>query len=219
MRSELDVELGRTDLPSDARDVLRSALEEVERMGRMVENLLTLTRIDAGHLALLRSRFDLAEVAARVVDQLRPVAAGHGVCLTAAGPATEVVADRDRIEQALTNLVDNAAKYGAPDGGRVRVMVWHHDGRAGVTVSDSGPGIAPEQLAHVFERFYRVDAARSREWGGTGLGLAICREIAEAHGGTVEVASTPGRGSAFSLTLPAHAASPKSLTVVSSAPE
>jgi signal transduction histidine kinase len=130
-----------------------------------------------------------------------------------------VVADRDRIEQALTNLVDNAAKYGAPDGGRVRVMVWHHDGRAGVTVSDSGPGIAPEQLAHVFERFYRVDAARSRERGGTGLGLAICREIAEAHGGTVEVASTPGRGSAFSLTLPAHAASPKSLTVVSSAPE
>jgi heavy metal sensor kinase len=214
MRSELDVELGSAHLSADARDVLRSALDEVERMGRMVENLLTLARIDDGRLALLCSRFDLAEAAARVLDRLRPVAAAGGVRLRLTGPATEAVADRDRIEQALTNLVDNAVKYGA---GEVEVEVWQHAGRAGVTVRDTGPGIPAENLPHLFDRFYRVDGARSRAQGGTGLGLAICREIVEAHHGSIEATSTPGRGSVFSLALPVHTASQESLTVFSSA--
>jgi heavy metal sensor kinase len=212
MRAELDVESRRTDLPDEARAVLCSALEEVERMARMVENLLTLTRIDEGQLALLPSRFELGDAATRVAARLRPVADAKTVRLAVHTAHAPVVADRDRIEQALTNLVDNAVRYVEP-GGDVEVVAWRDGERVGVTVSDTGPGIAPETLRHVFERFFRADASRSRGEGGTGLGLAICREIVEAHHGRVEVTSTPGQGSAFSVTLP----SPSSLTTVSSA--
>jgi two-component system OmpR family sensor kinase len=213
MRTELDVEVRRTDLPGDARVVLRSVLDEVERMARMVENLLTLTRIDEGHLALLPSRFDLSDVAARVAEQLRPVADARGVQLTVRTDRCPVVADPDRITQALVNLVDNAIRY-AGKGGEVEVVARCRGDEARVTVTDTGPGIAPDTLPHVFERFFRGDAARSRDDGGTGLGLAICREIVEAHHGRVEARSTPGRGSSFSVGLP----SAGTLTTVSSAP-
>ena len=102
----------------------------------------------------------------------------------------------------LFNLLDNAIKY-TPSGGTIAVRVTCPDGRAQVEVADTGIGIAPEHLPHIFERFYRVDPARSRESDGTGLGLAICRSIAEAHGGTIAVESTVGRGTRVTLTLPA----------------
>ncbi|HEY0486453.1 MAG TPA: ATP-binding protein [Mycobacteriales bacterium] len=211
MRTELDVEVRRAELPAEARDVLRSCLEEVERMTTMVENLLTLTRLDEGHLALLPRRFGLGDAAAHVAEQLRTMADAKGVRLTVAGADAPVTADRDRIEQALANLVDNAIRYVGP-GGRVDVTSWRDGARAGVTVADTGPGIAPDVLPHVFDRFFRADEARARADGGTGLGLAICREIVEAHQGRVEVTSTPGRGSAFSVTLP----SPPTLIPISS---
>jgi two-component system sensor histidine kinase BaeS len=101
----------------------------------------------------------------------------------------------------VANLVDNAVKY-TQRGGRVEVTAWVRGGRAGVTVIDDGPGIPPESLPRVFDRFVRVDAARSRTAGGAGLGLAICREIVRAHGGAVWAESEPGEGSRFSIALP-----------------
>ena len=111
-------------------------------------------------------------------------------------------ADPQRLHQALTNLIENAIKF-TPAGGEVTALTWSANGELGVSVTDTGPGIAPEARAHVFDRFYRADSSRSRESGGSGLGLAICTEIAAAHGGTVRVQSEVGSGSAFTLALPA----------------
>jgi two-component system phosphate regulon sensor histidine kinase PhoR len=117
--------------------------------------------------------------------------------------AIVVQADPERLRQVLSNLFDNAIKYGRP-GGEVRARARHlGDGRIEVTVADDGPGIPVESQPRIFERFYRADRARSREQGGTGLGLAIVKHVVQAHGGDVRVASEPGRGSAFTFTLPA----------------
>jgi heavy metal sensor kinase len=201
MRSELDVSLLGDELGPDARAVLESAREEVDRMSRTVENLLTLARVDEGRLELLKKRVDLAEASRAVVDPLRPLAENKRLRLDVAGETCEVEADPDRLQQTLRNLVENAIKFSPPQG-EVRVTTWRRDGEAGVTVEDDGPGIAPDAQTRIFDRFYRVDSARGRD-GGSGLGLAICREIAKAHGGRVWVTSQRGKGSAFSLALPA----------------
>jgi two-component system, OmpR family, sensor kinase len=201
MRSELDVALAYDDLEPEARRVLASAREEVERMSRTVDNLLTLATVDEGHLELLKGELVLRDVADDVVAELAPVAADRGVTVWAEGEGGQVTADRDRIRQVLANLVDNAVKH-SPAGEEVRIEVWHAPGEAGVSVIDRGPGIPSEALPHVFDRFYRVDAARRYDGGGSGLGLAICREIATAHGGRVWAESQPGRGSRFTLCLP-----------------
>jgi two-component system phosphate regulon sensor histidine kinase PhoR len=110
--------------------------------------------------------------------------------------------DRGQLKQVLTNLLDNAIKY-TPEKGTVRLSAAGAEGRVTVSVEDTGPGIPPEALPRIFERFYRVDKARSRELGGTGLGLAIVKHIVEAHGGSVAVESRIGEGSAFRVVLPA----------------
>jgi heavy metal sensor kinase len=202
MRSELDVALAYEPLQPEARRVLSSAREEVEQMTRTVENLLTLARADEGRLELLPRRVGLREVADEVAAHFRPIAAEKDVTLTALGDDATVDADRERIRQVAANLVDNAVKY-SPRGGAVSVEAWREDGEAGLRISDDGAGIPAAALPHVFDRFYRVDAARGG--GGSGLGLAICREIAASHGGRVWAESEEGRGSTFSLALPTHA--------------
>ena len=199
MRSEIEVALGSAALSPEAREVLQSAQEEVARLSRMVDNLLTLARIDEGNLPLLRESVEMMDVATRVVSMLRPLANEKGVRLSIHGDAGRVRADRDRLQQAVTNLVDNAVKYTGA-GGRVRVTGWRRDGEAGLTVSDTGPGIPAEVLPRIFDRFVRADPARTRR-DGSGLGLAICKEIIEAHGGRVWAESEPGRGSSFSIAL------------------
>jgi heavy metal sensor kinase len=201
MRSELDVTLAYGDLSPEARAALASTREEVERMTRTVENLLTLARADEGRLELLRRPFSLRDVVDEVAAALGPVAAEKGVTLTAAGDDVTVNADRERVRQLVANLVDNAVKYSSP-GSAVRVDIRPADGEAELRVADDGVGIPAASLPHVFERFYRVDSARVRESGGSGLGLAISQEIAAAHGGRVRVDSEEGRGSRFSVTLP-----------------
>jgi heavy metal sensor kinase len=201
MRSEIDVSLRSRSVTQEAREVLESAAEEVERMTGIVENLLTLARIDEGKLDLLRSPVALSDVANAVAMKLGGLAQAKGISLDVAGDGAVVRGDRPRLYQAVANLVDNAVKY-TPAGGEVRVSIWRKDQQAGLTVRDSGPGIPAEALPRIFERFVRADAARSRGGGGSGLGLAIVREIVEAHGGTVWVESDPGHGSAFSLELP-----------------
>ena len=201
MRSDLDVALRYDDLDPEAARVLTSMREEVERMSRTVENLLTLARADEGGLELLRRPLDLRVVVDDVAADLGPVAADRGITVTATGQHAEVDGDRDRLRQVVANLVDNAVKY-SHDGGEVRIATWRQDSEAGVSVDDDGVGLPPGALAHVFDRFYRVDDARVREQGGSGLGLAICREIVAAHGGHVWAESGQRRGARFSLALP-----------------
>ncbi len=202
MRSELDVALAYGDLQPEARAVLESTREEVERMTRTLENLLELARADDGQLALWRLILPLREVIDEVTADIAPVAAAKGVTVTTGGDGVVVEADRERVRQVIVNLVDNAVKYSRP-GGVVHVETWRVNGDARLRVSDEGVGIAEAALPHVFERFYRVDSARVRDTGGAGLGLAICHEIAVAHGGRIWAESEIGRGSTFTLSLPA----------------
>jgi heavy metal sensor kinase len=202
MRAELDVSLRGDDLPAASRAVLESTLEEVDRMSRTVDNLLTLAQVDEGRLKLLTTRVSLREAIESAVRPLRPVAAAKRLRLEVDGESGgEAHADPHRLHQALTNFVENAIKF-APPGGEVHVTAWRRSEEVGVTVTDDGPGIPAGARDLVFDRFYRVDRARGREAGGSGLGLAICREIAVAHGGRVWVDSEEGEGSAFSLALP-----------------
>jgi two-component system OmpR family sensor kinase len=209
MRAELDVNL-RGDVAGPAREVLESTREEVDRMSRTVENLLTLASADEGELQLLTTPVDLRDAAVGAIRSLAPAATAKGLDLRAGdgrghdGPVV-VQADAHRVHQVLVNFIENAIKY-TPPGGEVRVSAWRDGDEAGITVSDTGPGIPAEARDQVFDRFFRVDRARRRTSGGSGLGLAICLEIAEAHGGRVWVESEEGRGSAFSLALPASAA-------------
>jgi two-component system, OmpR family, sensor kinase len=167
-----------------------------------VENLLTLARADEGELELLRRPVALRAVVDEVVADLGPIAAERGVTVTASGDPARADADRDRLRQVTANLVDNAIKH-SRRGGEVRAEAWRANGEAGLRVSDDGTGIPAEALPHVFDRFYRADGARGSTNGGSGLGLAICREIVVAHGGRIWVESEEGRGSRFSVALPA----------------
>jgi heavy metal sensor kinase len=201
MRAELEVSLRGDDLAPAAREVLESVREEVDRMSRTVDNLLTLAQADEGRLELLTTRVRLHEAIETAARPLLPLAAAKHVRLELDGERCEAQADPQRLHQALTNFIENAIKFSRP-GGQVRVSAWHANGEVGVTVTDDGPGIPADARAHIFDRFYRVDRARGRDAGGSGLGLAICREIATAHGGRVWVDSQEGTGSAFTLALP-----------------
>ncbi len=189
------------DTPADAEmaDAMRRMGDEAARMRRLVDGLLDLARLD--DLGVLeREPVDLAVVVRDVASDLRVVAPDRVVTVEA--PATLVVTgDRDRLTQALVGLTSNAVRH-TPAGTPVWLTLVELPGAVRVDVADAGPGIPPEHLAHVFERFHRVDRGRSSASGGTGLGLAIVDAIARAHGGSASVTSQPGRGSTFSLTLP-----------------
>ncbi|HKB16336.1 MAG TPA: ATP-binding protein, partial [Planctomycetota bacterium] len=194
--------------PGTYREVIGSMLEEVDRMTRLVDGLLTLARADAGGVRLSLAPADLVELAREVVGQLGVLAEERRQALgvEAAGPVDATV-DRPVLRQALINLVDNAIKY-SPPGARIRVRVERGAEGPAVVVIDEGPGIPPEHHDRVFDRFYRVDTARSRELGGSGLGLSIARWAVEAHGGRIELESEEGRGSAFRIVLPARSLAP-----------
>jgi len=209
LRTPLTVIKGQTEValsrPRDAdsyRQVLRAVNEEVDRMIRLVASLLTLARADAGQIPLTFEVVSLSELVAAAVEQVRPVVGQRDIELhLEPSPAVTLRADEDLLLQLVLNLLDNAGKY-TPSGGRVTVGWAVVDGQVEVWVRDTGVGIAPEYLPHVFERFYRVDKARSRAEGGAGLGLSICRWIVEAHSGSISVESAPGNGSTFTVRLP-----------------
>ncbi len=212
MRAELDVSLRQDERSAADRAVLESVREDVDRMSRTVNNLLTLSRADEGQLELMRSELDLLEVARTASGSLQPLADAKGVYLVLTGGPGPTEGDPHRIRQAITNLIENAVEF-TPAGGQVTVSTWSEAGEVGVTVADSGPGIAPEERDRVFDRFYRVEPSRSRRTGGSGLGLAICVEIAAAHGGRIWLDTQEGSGSRFSFALPASG------TVQPAAPE
>jgi heavy metal sensor kinase len=210
VRAAADVTLQR---PHRAEAEYREALDLVgdhaRRLTRIVEDMFTLARADAGHQPLRRSRFYLDELLADVARASRLVAAPRGVTVEVTAPGESAVeGDEDLLRRLVLNLVDNAVKH-SPENGVVGVELARAADSYRVTVSDQGPGIPKEAQARVFERFYRVDAARSREaageqGAGAGLGLSIARWVAEAHAGTLElVRSEPGAGTVFAATLPA----------------
>jgi two-component system, OmpR family, sensor kinase len=195
--------------PKAAREATAAILEESERMRELVEGLLALARGDAD-APLELTRGDLGAVAADAAKAAQ-AAAGDKVVVEYAPPGknVELSFDRARIRQAAAILLDNAVKY-TPEGGNVLVSVGEEDGWAGLEVSDTGIGIPKDELPLVFERFHRVDPARTQSLtqGGAGLGLSIARQIARAHGGEIEAESEPGEGSTFTLWIPCNRPAP-----------
>ncbi len=182
--------------------LVASLLEEATLLGRLVDDLQDLALADAGRLHLHPEPLDAVDLVEQVTAAHRAAAAVAGVTVTAnVRPPVPVEGDPGRLRQALGNLVGNALRY-TPSGGQVTVSAFAADGQATISVGDTGAGIAPEHLPHIFDRFYRADPSRSRETGGSGLGLAITRHIVEAHAGTIEVRSTEGVGSTFTIRLP-----------------
>ncbi len=182
-------------------EALDSIEEETDRLNRLVEDLLLLARAEAGRLPLRREAVDLDTVLAEVLREMQ-VMAREKVHLEAQIAPLRVGGDPDRLKQVFLNLVSNAIKY-TPQGGRVAVQMEEEDGWAVVRVSDTGPGIPPEDLPHVFERFYRADKARSRG-KGFGLGLSIVYWIVKHHGGRIDVTSQLGQGTTFTVWLPLY---------------
>jgi two-component system sensor histidine kinase BaeS len=184
-------------------NLIASLLEEATLLGRLVDDLQDLALADAGRLHLHPQPLDAADLVDQVAAAHRAAAAVAGVTIAAdtRGPV-RVEADPGRLRQALGNLVANALRY-TPAGGQITLSAFAaEDGRATITVGDTGAGIAAEHLPHIFDRFYRADSSRSRETGGSGLGLAITRHLVEAHGGTIEARSARGAGSTFTIRLP-----------------
>ena len=203
-----EVALDRPRTPAEYRAVLAGVRDDAARMARLLGELLTLARADGGQDLLVREPVDLADLVADTLAALVPLAEERGVALAAGAlvPCT-ISGDQTRLTQLLVNLIDNALKY-TPAGGRVTVDLERDDDTATILVADTGIGIAPEYLPRLFERFYRVDTARSRAEGGAGLGLAIAEWIARAHGGDIAVTSAVGGGSTFSVRLPLAPSSP-----------
>lgn len=174
--------------------------KQTERLASLVNEMLDVSRIEAGRLELNSESFDLATLVSDVVSNMRVASEMHALSL-AAEPGIEVNGDTARIEQVLLNLLANAITY-SPEGGDVDVRVWTEGGMALVSVRDTGVGIAPEELPHLFERFYRAPRAGVMRSGGMGLGLYICQEIVARHGGTIRAESVEGAGSTFTFSLP-----------------
>jgi signal transduction histidine kinase len=196
--------------PADAqrdREALADCVEEVDRVRVMLDTLMDISEAESGALQLHREPTALADVLARAVDLYRDVADAKGVSLIAQdlaqshepGRALVVDADRTRLEQVAANLIDNAVKY-TPTGGRVDVSLSRDHDRAVLRVSDTGPGIPPEEKRRIWERLFRGDASRTER--GLGLGLSLVKAIVEAHGGAVDVTSAVGTGSTFTVSLP-----------------
>ncbi len=176
--------------------------DEMERMSRLLGDLLLLARADTGGLPLRHEPVELDNVLFEVYRQISRIEKPVTVELTAVDQAI-ILGDEDRLKQLLLNLVDNAIKYTQP-GGVVRLSLAKDGSWAQLVVSDTGIGIPAEDLPHIFERFYRVDKARSRAQGGSGLGLAIAKWVVQAHGGAIKVDSTVGEGTTFTVTLPIY---------------
>jgi signal transduction histidine kinase len=182
---------------------LQVMLSQTERLGRLVDQLLDLSRLESGEVPFQREVVPISPLVARVISEITMGRAISDVRLEPDVPDDVAVeADPERIHQVLFNLVDNAVRF-TPPGGEIRIIAREREGRVEIRVADTGVGIAAEHLPRVFERFYRVDPSRSRDDGGTGIGLAIARSIVEAHGGKIVAESDPGRGSMFTFDLPA----------------
>ena len=202
IRGEADVALSHDRSAAEYKQALALVLDESRRLSRLVDDLLNLARADAGRVKLRMEEFYLNDLLAECCRSAHALAAPRNVTLEcSASEDIAVHGDEELVRRMVMNLIDNAIRY-TPAGGRVSVTLESRDGALAIRIADNGTGIAPEVIPHIFERFYRGDKARSRQDGGFGLGLAIVKWIAESHKGAVEVASTPGIGTTFTVTLP-----------------
>jgi heavy metal sensor kinase len=202
IRSEAEVAMRNVALDSTKQEVLGSILEECERLTWITDQLLTLSREDAGASRVANERVDLTKIAAEVADHMRILADSKGLTLRTDLPASAMVSgDPVRLRHVVYNLLDNAIKY-TPSGGNIQLTVSANGQGSILTVTDTGTGIPGEDLPHVFKRFYRVDKVRSRSQGGAGLGLSIVHSIVHAHGGQISLSSEPGKGTTLIVRLP-----------------
>ena len=184
------------------RSTLETTLRQVERLGRLVEQLLDLSKLESGAVPLARARVGLRPVVEQVLEESRQQAERRGVTLSLHGTNdVELSADEHRLHQVVANLVSNAVRH-SPSGGRVTLTVSRRNGRALLEVADEGPGIAAGEAERVFERFYRSDHGRAATEGGSGLGLAIARWIVELHGGAIRVEPVEPHGCRMVVELP-----------------
>jgi len=201
LKGEIEVALRAERSPEEYRRVLHSALEEVEHLIQVAEDLLLFSRSSAA-IGAPRNKVELEPIVLEALEMGARRAQGTGVAVRAEEiePVT-VLGEAAALRRAVLNLVDNAVKY-TPAGGKVSLSLLARDGQALIAVQDTGIGIDPADTARIFDPFVRLDAARSRDAGGAGLGLALVKSIVTAHGGTVDVESTPGAGSRFTIRLP-----------------
>jgi len=193
---------GARDNPEVAERFLKIIERNANRLDLLIQDLLTISALESEKIKLNLQPVKLRALAEKVLTDLNAKAENKNVSLVNDVPELTANGDVNRLDQVLANLVDNAIKYGRGDGSVVVGGKKLDDGRLEIFVRDDGPGIPPEAIDRVFERFYRVDKARSRDQGGTGLGLSIVKHIVQAHGGEVRVESKLGEGATFFFTLP-----------------
>jgi heavy metal sensor kinase len=204
LRGETEVALRWAKKPEEFRDMLQSNLEEIDRMERIIENLLVLSKDEAGELVLEIKEFSLSDLVQALYLQGRTLGEAKQISVDLRVGINEelfILGDELRLRQLFLNLIANGIKY-TPEGGSIELALLREDGMARIDISDTGIGIPGEALPHIFDRFYRVDKARNRMDGGSGLGLSIARSIALAHGGNLSAKSTFGHGSTFTVLLP-----------------
>ena len=188
--------------PGMTKEFLNDVNKEIDRLSRIVSDLLTLVNIDSGGMKLNLTDLDIYDLMQEQVKRLSPLARENGIELeSSARDSLEVTGDVLKLQQVIYNVIDNAIKY-TPRGGEVHCTLTRSGKKAVIRIADTGVGIPQEDLPHIFDRFYRVDKARSRETGGTGLGLSIVKQIVLLHGGNITAVSTEGKGSTFTIELP-----------------
>ena len=200
--SQTQTTLARERSATDYRATLEACQRAAQRMRCLIKSLLQLARFDAGQESFKQKPCDLADMARESIDLLRPLADEKGVMIGADLTAARCMGDSERLAQVIANLVSNAVIHNRI-GGEVRVETRLEPSFAVIKVTDTGPGISPDDLPRVFERFYRADQSRTAATGGTGLGLAISKAIVEAHGGSIQVSSALGSGACFTVRIPA----------------
>jgi len=199
--TQMQASLARERKAEEYRDTLEGCQRAAQRMRKLLEALLQLARLDAGEEPVKREPFDLADVARGCTDFMTPLAGEQGVELKIEAVPAQINCDSDRIEQVITNLLTNAIQH-TPKGGTIMLRVSKNELGACIEISDTGKGIEPNDLPHIFERFYRADSARTSTAGRTGLGLPIAKAIVDAHGGSITAKSEAGKGTTITMLLP-----------------
>ena len=197
------------DMPAELRaEFMQDMNHEIDRLTGIITDLLTLTQMDSHESGLHMAEIDLSALTEETIHTLLPAAEKAGLTMTGdIAPDIRLQGDQSKLSQVIYNLTDNAIKY-TPEGGCIDVTLETQGKEAVLTVADTGIGIPQGDLTHIFDRFYRVDKARSRATGGTGLGLSIVRQMVQLHGGTIDVDSAPEKGSVFTVTLPLRKEAP-----------
>ncbi len=203
LRGSIEVALRKTRTPEEYEDLLKTNLSDIIRLSKITDNLLFFSKADNNIIELKKQWFDVSHLLETIVERMRYKATSAGIMISESyGEGIEMNGDIDLLEQAFSNVIDNAIKY-TPSAGAVDVKVKCENGRIVVSIADTGIGIPESELPQIFERFYRVSKERSRKLGGTGLGLSIAQWVVQAHDGRIDVKSSPGTGSEFVISFAA----------------